>query len=101
MSRTRSEGGAAVVRVVAIAGFGAAAGYLEHFRNERGPVECMERRLFFPPRQRRPVARGPVKKKPLECVLPVYSNSENAIPSNERINRPPCGEFMSESNGSQ
>jgi len=31
MSRTRSEGGAAVVRVVAIAGFGAAAGYLEHF----------------------------------------------------------------------
>ena len=39
---------------------------LEHFRNTRRLFESRERRLFL-------------RKKPLECVLSVYTNSENAI----------------------
>jgi hypothetical protein len=37
-----------------------------HFRNERRPFEWIEWRLFL-------------KKKPLEFLLPVCSNSENAL----------------------
>jgi hypothetical protein len=43
--------------------------------------------LLLPPHGRRPVRGDPERKKPLECEVPVYRNSENAIAAKARTRR--------------